>query len=286
MGGPGNIGSHTAVLGVLGHPVGHSLSPRMHNAALRAQGIDMVYLAFDVPPARLHDAVLGLRALHFRGVNLTIPHKEAIVGLLDDVEEAAARIGSVNTVVNREGRLVGFNTDKSGFAEALRAVRPAGARGLSCFVAGAGGAARAVVAALIEGHAHEIGVYNRTPERAERLCAEASSWGTTPCHTVSEHTVFAAASEADLVVNATSVGLDPTVKGSPIPVDTLHSRQLVIDLVYGAGPTPLIREAKGRGATAIDGKEMLVMQAAGSYELWTGRRAPVEIMQQSIGEER
>ncbi len=124
-----NIGSRTGVLGVLGHPVGHSLSPRMHNAALRAQDVDMVYLAFDVPPERLHEALTGLRALGSRGVNVTIPHKEAIVGLMDEVDEGAARIGSVNTVVNEAGRLVGYNTDKSGFAAALRSLRPEGAAG-------------------------------------------------------------------------------------------------------------------------------------------------------------
>jgi len=286
MGASENIGSRTGVIGVLGHPVGHSLSPRMHNAALQAQGIDMVYLAFDVPPERLREAILGLRALGLRGVNVTVPHKEAIVGLLDHVEDGAVRIGSVNTVVNDDGRLVGYNTDKSGFLAALRGLRLDGARGLTCFVAGAGGAARAVVAALIEDGAREIYIYNRTPERAISLCSQAASWGSARCLAVSEHEVFGAARQADLIVNATSVGLTPSVKESAVPVDILHSRQMVMDLVYGLGPTTLVREAKARGATAIDGKEMLVMQAAGSYELWTGRRAPVDVMRTSIDGER
>jgi len=286
MGASENIGSRTGVVGVLGHPIGHSLSPRMHNAALQAQGIDMVYLAFDVPPERLPEALLGLRALGFRGVNVTIPHKEAIVTLLDDVEAAAVRIGSVNTVVNDNGRLVGYNTDKSGFLSALRGLRPDGARDLTCFIAGAGGAARAVVAGLVEDGAREIYVYNRTPERAVSLCSQAVSWGSARCLAVSEHEVFGAAREADLIINATSVGLTPAVKESAIPVDILHSRQIVLDLVYGREPTALVREAKARGATAIDGKEMLVMQAASSYEFWTGRRAPVDVMRTSIDGER
>ena len=286
MGTSESIGSRTAAAGILGHPVGHSLSPRMHNAAFRAQSIDMVYLAFDVLPESLSDALAGLRALGFRGVNVTIPHKEAIGALLDDLDTVAARIGSVNTVVNRDGRLVGYNTDKSGFAAALRGLRPEGARGLLCFVAGAGGAARAVVAALMDDGAREIRVYNRTPERAATLCSEAASWGTAPCLAVAEHEVFGAAGEAHLIVNATSLGLSPSVKESPVPVDILLSHHIVMDLVYGSGSTTLVKEAKARGATAIDGKEMLVMQAAGSYELWTGRRAPVDVMRKSIDGER
>jgi shikimate dehydrogenase len=286
MGASENIGSRTGVIGVLGHPVVHSLSPRMHNAAFQAQGVDMVYLAFDVPSERLPEAVAGLRGLGFRGVNVTIPHKEAIIALLDDVEATALRIGSVNTVVNDNDRLVGYNTDKSGFLAALRGLRPKGARGLACFVAGAGGAARAVVAALIEDGAREIYIYNRTHERAVSLCSQAASWGSAGCLAIPEHELFGAGREAEIIVNATSVGLTPSVKESAIPVDILHSRQTVLDLVYGREPTPLVREAKARGATAIDGKEMLVMQAAGSYELWTGRRAPVDVMRTSIDGER
>lgn len=286
MGASEIIDSHTGLVGVVGHPVGHSLSPRMHNAALRAQGINLVYLAFDVLPEHLSDAVRGLRALGFRGVNVTIPHKETILSLLDEVDAVALRVGSVNTVVNHDGRLIGYNTDKSGFAAALRTLRPEGARGLSCFLAGAGGAARAVVAALVEDGAREIYVYNRTRQRAEALCLQAASWGDTPCTPVAEGEVRAAGGRADLVVNATSVGVTPSVKESAIPVDILDSRQIVMDLAYGAGPTALVREAKARGANAIDGKEMLVMQAAGSYELWTGRRAPTDVMREGIDGER
>jgi shikimate dehydrogenase len=286
MGASDNISSRTGVVGVLGHPVGHSLSPRMHNAALRAQGVDMVYLAFDVVPARLPEAVAGLRALGFRGANVTIPHKETIAGLLDEVEVTAQRIGSVNTVVNDQGRLLGYNTDRGGFAAALRTVRAEGAAGLRCFVAGAGGAARAVVAALMEEGAPEILICNRTFERGASLCAQAASWGNASCVALAEKDAAAGAATCDLLVNATSVGLSQSIKESAIPVDILHSNQIVMDLVYGPSPTTLVREAKARGATAIDGKEMLVMQAAGSYELWTGRRAPVDVMRQSLDEER
>jgi shikimate dehydrogenase len=285
MASSGNIGSRTGVLGVLGHPVGHSLSPRIHNAALEAQNIDLVYLAFDVPPERLREAVAGLRGLGFRGVNVTIPHKEAMVYLMDELDEAAARIGSVNTVVNEAGKLIGYNTDTSGFAAALRSVRAQGAAGLTCFVAGAGGAARAVVAALQQDGAREIRVCNRTQQRAVALCRQASAWGSASCVAVDPGDAAAAAAHCDLLVNATSVGLSTNIKESAIPVDIVHSDQIVMDLVYAPVLTMLVREAKARGATAIDGREMLVRQAAGSYELWIGRPAPVSVMRNSIGED-
>jgi len=280
-----NIGSKTGVLAVLGHPVAHSLSPRIHNAALRAQGIDMVYLAFDVLPEQLSHAATGLRALRFRGANITVPHKEAVVGLVDDLTETASRIGAINTVVNDDGRLVGHNTDKEGFTAALRTLRAEGGAGLTCFVAGAGGAARAVLAALQDEGAREIRVWNRTPGRAAALCTLAASWGASSCVPVSHADVRSAVDGCDLLVNATSVGLTPDVKESPIPVDIVHSHQIVFDLVYARELTMLVREAKARGATAMDGKEMLVRQAAGSFELWTGRTAPLDVMRSSLDEE-
>jgi shikimate dehydrogenase len=276
------ISSRTGLAGILGHPVGHSLSPRMHNAAFRAQGLDMVYLAFDVLPEELAGAVNGVRSLGLRGVNVTIPHKEAIIGLLDDVEESARRIGAVNTVVNRQGVLSGYNTDKIGFSAALRGLRAEGAAGLTCLVAGAGGAARAVVAALVEDGAKRVLVWNRTPERAATLCTQAAEWGGVPCEAIEGATGPAAVASADLVVNATSVGLRSHIKESAIPVDNLTSNHIVVDLVYGSEATMLVREAKARGATAIDGKDMLVRQAAGSYELWTGLPAPAAVMRESI----
>jgi shikimate dehydrogenase len=282
----GIIGSMTGVIGVLGHPVAHSLSPRMHNTAFKAQGVNLAYLAFDVLPERLPEAVAGLRALGFRGANVTIPHKLAVVELLDEVDETARRIGAVNTVVNEQGRLLGYNTDVMGFAAALRALRSDGAAGLTCFVAGAGGAARAVVADLLAEGAREVRVHNRTHQRAVALCEQAAEWGAAVCTPILAPDVQAAAAGSDLLVNATSVGLTTSVKESAIPVDILTSRQIVLDLVYMSGQTSLVREAKARGATAIDGKEMLVMQAAESYRLWTGRQAPLDAMRRSIDEER
>ncbi len=272
------LGAQTRLVALLGHPIGHSLSPRIHNAAFRAQGVDMVYVAFDVLPESLAEAIDGLRALGIRGANLTIPHKEAAVALVDEIDSIAARIGAVNTIVNNDNRLVGYNTDAAGFAAALGSLVSAGARGLRCLVLGAGGAARAVVATLVEQDAAEVRIYNRTGVRASALCETASLWGATACSVVSEEELRAAVETADLVVNATSLGLGGSVKESPIPVDTLHSDQVVIDLVYGASLTALVEAARAKGAGAADGKEMLVMQAACSYRLWTGLEPAVDVM--------
>ncbi|MCL5734781.1 MAG: shikimate dehydrogenase [Actinobacteria bacterium] len=276
------VSAQTRLLAVIGHPVGHSLSPLMHNAALRYQGIDAIYLAFDVLPDELAVAVDGLRALGFWGANITLPHKEQATDLMDSLDPLAERVGAVNTVVNEHGRLVGYNTDVQGFLEALHAVHPRGATGAGCLVAGAGGAARAVVAGLIAGGAREITVFNRTSSRAHALCAAASRWGAGSCRVVERGDLGRAAEEADILVNATSVGLGVSVKESVIPVDTLRSHHVVVDLVYGMEPTLLVKSAVARGAATVDGKRMLVSQAAESYRLWTGKPAPFEVMRSSV----
>jgi shikimate dehydrogenase len=239
----------------------------------------MVYLAFDVRPADLERAIEGLRVMGARGANLTVPHKEPAMGMIDHADPVAAKIGAVNTLVNDEGVLHGYNTDVLGFSAALGAVRGAeGAQGLRCLVVGAGGAARAVVAALVDGDAAHVWVCNRTYRRALELCNTASSWGATPCEAGGLDRADEYARDADLVVNATTLGMTLSVKSFPVGVDTLHSGHIVVDLVYGTSPTSLVEAARARGARAVDGKEMLVMQAAGSYRLWTGREPPVDVM--------
>ncbi|MBN1628620.1 MAG: shikimate dehydrogenase [Thermoleophilia bacterium] len=280
---PGSgINAQTGLIGVIGHPVGHSLSPLIHNAAFRHDGLDMVYLAFDVPPNLLGSAVEGIRALDMRGANVTVPHKETVLHLMDEVDTLAGRVGAVNTIVNEQGQLVGYNTDVSGFVAAVHSVLPQGARGLSCLVVGAGGAARAVVAGLFEEEAQTIVVCNRTPARARSLCEAAAAWGATSCEAIDYDHIAEAATAAHLIVNATPVGLGGAVKDSPLPVDTIHGGQAVVDLAYGACETMLVEAARGRGAVAVDGKEMLIMQAASSYGLWTGLQPPIEVMRRSI----
>jgi shikimate dehydrogenase len=278
------ISAETRVLAVLGHPIAHSLSPVMHNAALQAQGVDAVYLAFDVEPGDLPSALRGLRALGFWGANVTLPHKERAAELVDTLDPLAARLGAVNTIVNANGLLSGHNTDVTGFTQALEMVRSEGAAGARCLVVGAGGAARAVLAALDAGGAADIRLYSRTAARAESLCQMTREWEGTFCEAIEASGLARAAAEADIIVNATPVGLGLSVKESAIPVDILDSHHVVVDLVYGLQPTFLVTEAIARGAVAVDGMEMLLSQAASSYRLWTGKEAPLDVMRASVGQ--
>lgn len=265
-----------------GHPVGHSLSPRIHNAAFKEQKLDFEYAARDVPPPALPDAVAELRSPLVRGANITVPHKQAVTPLLDELGAEASRIGAVNTIVNEDGRLIGHNTDVYGFRQALRSVLPSGASGLACLVLGAGGAARAVVAALVLDGAARIWVANRTLTQAKTLCDSASGWSAVPCVPLALVEAGSFAKRADLIVNATSLGLTDSFKELPLDVDTFHGSQVLLDIVYRGGSTPLVRMAQTKGIVAVDGKEMLLQQAARSYELWTGHKAPLQVMRENI----
>jgi shikimate dehydrogenase len=264
--GRGAIGSATELCGIVLHPAGHTRSPALHNAAFRALGIDAVYLAFDVPPAALAAAMAGARALCVRQLAVSLPHKVAVMQHVDEVDALARRIGAVNTVTLRDGRLVGSNTDWIGAVRALeRETKLAGARAV---VLGAGGSARAVVFGLRERGAH-VSVLNRTPARAEALAAEFGADAAGPLGAL-------AGIPHDVLVNTTSVGLRSDV--SPVPAEAIAEGAVVMDAVYEPERTRLLRDAEKRGARTISGRWMLVYQAAAQLELWTGRSAPIEVM--------
>ena len=256
-------------LGVCGWPVGHSLSPAMHNAALAAAGLeDWRYLRLGLPGDLFAETVRALPAAGFRGVNVTIPHKEAALALADEASDAARAIGAANTLTFEGGAILADNTDAPGLLQAIgRDVA-----GQTALVLGAGGAGRAAVWALREAGA-EVAVWNRTAGRAVAL-AEALG-------------VRAAAGyePADVLVNATSIGLkDPaaTFKSLPLEADSLVAGSLVVDLVYRAGGTPLLEAARTRGADVVDGLEVLIAQGAASFERWTGRAAPRQAMREAV----
>ncbi len=272
-----------ATVCLLGHPIGHSRSPAMQNAAFRHLGLSVTYLARDVEPEALPGVVGSLRSERVLGANLTLPHKERVLEMLDDVDPLAALVGAVNAIVNDGGALKGYNTDIGGFLTALRVVAQNGARGLDCLVLGAGGAARAVVAGLLQDGAANVWVANRTKARAKVLCTAAAAWGSAPCVPLHGYEAADVSARCHLIVNATSLGLPHSVKEFPLDVDILHSGQVLFDLVYGAGPTELVQAARAKGLIAMDGKEMLVQQAALSFRLWTGIEAPLEVMRGSIG---
>jgi shikimate dehydrogenase len=270
-------------VGLIGWPVNHSRSPAMHNAAFRALGMNWEYLLLPVHPDHVTEAVRGLRGLGFAGANVTVPHKQAVMAALDEVSLEAQAIGAVNTIVVRDGKLEGHNTDALGF---LRALREAGfePRGSRAVVLGAGGASRAVLYALLSAKA-EVMLVNRTAATAHSLAAffgqlfhtEIAVLGTS--HKVA---LQRAIDEANLLVNATSVGMSPNVTEGPLPDGVaLHSALTVYDLVYNPLETRLLTQARATGARPCEGIGMLVHQGAAAFTLWTGHPAPIDVMREA-----
>ena len=274
------ITGKTTVCGVIGDPIEHTMSPVMHNAAYKKLGLDYVYVAFRVDKADLGKAVAGMRALNIRGLNVTIPHKVAIMPFLDELDPLAEKIGAVNTVVNNNGVLRGCNTDATGFLQALLAkgVRP---EGKTVAILGAGGASRGISFILAERGANLV-ILNRKLEL---------DWAVDLARRVSE--VFKKQAEAlelnepnlaktlagaEILVNATSVGMSPDIDSTPVPGRLLRPGLLVFDIVYNPIQTRLIKDAEAAGAKTISGIDMLAWQGAQAFEMWTGQPAPVELM--------
>ncbi|MDR5710090.1 MAG: shikimate dehydrogenase [Armatimonadota bacterium] len=281
------ISPGTQLVALLGDPVSHSLSPRMHAAAFAALGLRWAYVALRVLPSDLAEAVRGLRALGFAGANVTVPHKEAVVPLVDRLDEVARACGAVNTLVFGESRRIhGYNTDVAGVRRTLEHVgfRAAGCRAA---VLGAGGSARAVCVALAQEGVAEVLLFARRVERAEFLAGQMSTlfpqvrFAAYPLEPASLRAQLA---EAELLVNATPVGMHPDRDASPIPSpEFLHPCMVVFDLVYNPPRTRLLQLAQQAGARTIGGLLMLAYQGASSFELWTGKSAPVEVMLRAIG---
>ena len=274
------ISGRTRVVGIIGDPVAHSLSPAMHNAAFRALKLDFAYVAFPVRPAQVRQALDGIRALGIAGANVTVPHKERVIKWLDAISPTARRAGAVNTIVNRKGRLHGENTDVTGFLHALRDVQFQ-IRGCRALVIGAGGVARAVLTALAEGQAAEVTVANRTVVRARRLARafhpRALQVIAAPLAALQDRERLAA---VDLVVNATSLGLHGE-RFFPLVYGATPLSCLFVDLIYGRRTDFLVRAARSRRRT-IDGSGMLVHQGAAAFTSWTGRAAPVAVMRAAL----
>jgi shikimate dehydrogenase len=288
-------GPDVHVVGVIGSPVAHSLSPLLHNSAFDALGLADSWrsFAFDVPAGEAAAALDAMRRADIIGLSVTMPHKADVAGLVDECSDVARRLAAVNCVHRQQGRLYGTNTDGEGFLASLArgaAFEPMGKR---CVVIGAGGAARAVVLALARAGASDVAVVNRTPERAFDAAGLAGTEGRVV--DLTEGAIADAVGAADLVVNATPVGMDGVVATAPPPPtaaigptqwlvapDLLGAGQVAADLVYVPRPTPWLAEAAAAGATTVDGLGMLVHQAAAQLELWTGAAPPVEAMWQAV----
>jgi shikimate dehydrogenase len=275
------ISGKTRVCGVIGEPIEHSLSPIMHNAAFQAVGLDYAFLAFRVKPAEVEAAVNGVRALNIRGLNVTMPHKTAIINHLDRVDLSAQIVNSVNTVLNKENLLFGFNTDGVGAVKALKE-NGVELKGRKVLLLGAGGAARAIAYALAK-EADELAVLNRTVKQAQAMARvlEKSFNKKIAAGSLSPNDVETNIRDSDILINATSVGMKPKPDESPVAAKMLRRNMAVMDIVYNPLETQLARDAKAAGAEVISGVEMLIYQGAASFEIWTGKSAPVEVMRQA-----
>ncbi len=281
---PSLISGKTQLIGLIGWPTSHSVSPAMHNAAFAELGLEWCYVPLPVatePAERIGEALTGLRALGLRGANVTVPHKQAVMPYLDQRSPAAQAIGAVNTIrIEPDGALFGDNTDARGFVADLRdhGVDPTGQRVL---VLGAGGSARAVVYGLAEAGASRIAICNRGVDRAQTLAAEMQLHFPTcaiSAHPLTE-TVADMAPTTDLIVNTTSLGMTPNIATSPWPDDvSFRVDQTVYDLVYNPPETRLLQKAAAEGAQTIGGLGMLIWQGALAFELWTGQVPPVKTM--------
>lgn len=268
-----------------GQPVAENPTGAMQEAAFRALGLNWRYLTIEVPPAKLKDAMTGVRALGLRGLNLTIPHKVAVMEYLDEISPDAVIIGAVNTVRRDGERLIGENTDGKGFLRGVRndaGVDPGGKR---VAVLGAGGAARAIATELALGGVSEILVVNRSPARAEPMIRDLQAHTSTPVRYHEWRGVWRIPREVELLVNATSIGLFPDVDAMP-PVDLSDARAdlLVADAVFNPPETRLLAAARSRGLPVLDGLSMLVYQGVIGFQMWTGQDPPETVMKQALAE--
>jgi len=268
------------IAGIIGYPLAHSVSPAMHQAAFDALGLRMRYERWETPPEHLEWRVAALRGQETLGASVTVPHKERVIPLVDELDELARRTGAVNTIVNRRRRLAGYNTDVPGFLRALTEDGGTDPRGKRVLLLGAGGAARAVGVALLQSGVGAIAVSNRTPARAEALVVALRGSGLAGAASLLPVAWGSVPPETALIVNATTMGMrhGPAEGKSPLAAGRIPAACLVCDLVYNPEETPLLRFARAAGARCLSGLPMLVYQGAIAFELWTGRRPPIEVM--------
>ena len=282
-----DISSSTKLYGIFGHPIGHSFSPPMHNAAFEKLNLNCVYLAFDILPQNLGTAVNSIRQLNIQGINVTIPHKQEIMNWLDEISDEAKYTGAVNTVKNNDGKLFGHNTDVGGFLIDLEiefGIREFSE--ISACLIGAGGAARAVLSGLCMKGTKKIVIANRTKSKAAELAEYFSKRFTaTKISSIdlnNDNELKQCLADSDLLVNSSSAGMtghDPL----NIPLDSMPKNSYVYDLVYNPKETQLIKQAKSLGHRSASGLGMLLFQGAESFEYWTNKKAPIDVMKKALG---
>ncbi|GGD71849.1 shikimate dehydrogenase [Paenibacillus nasutitermitis] len=277
------VDSHTVLYCVIGDPIQHSKSPVMMNRAFRETGLNGIYTAFHITGEQLPDFITGVRAMGIRGINVTIPHKLAVMPLLDEIDESAQAIGAVNTIVNNNGRLVGYNTDGIGYVRSLKEEAEPDLSGKRILVVGAGGATRGILYALAREGVSSITIANRTVARAEEMAAafEGQAEGLR-LHAIGHEGLKKACGDADIVINTTSLGMHPKVDETPADAGWLVPGTIASDLIYNPMTTRFLAEAKQQGCKIHSGLGMFIYQGAYAFEFWTGQEAPVEAMRSAV----
>ena len=276
----------TSIYGIFGHPVKHSLSPDMHNSAFNELGLNSVYVAFDIDPDNIEEATNSIRVMGIQGINITIPHKQTIIPHLDEVSPDAKLTGAVNTVKNEDGKLSGFNTDVGGFLRAIREDLDFIPEGKTLFLIGAGGAARAVLSAFCMNGGSVVYITDIIKEKAQELADQFTANFENITFEIidleDQNTVEQKFDEADILVNASPAGMDG-VGSLDIPLTSLNKNAVVYDLVYKPANTKLLTDVRELGHKASGGLTMLLYQGAESFEIWTGKSAPVDVMKKALG---
>ena len=275
-----NIKGSTNIVGLIGHPVEHSFSPPMHNAAFEELGMDWAYVAFDVDPNNLKSAIDGAKSLNIKGFNVTIPHKINVMDYLDEIDEVASLIGAVNTI--DFNNMKGYNTDGIGAVKAIEEVTSI--KNSNVVVAGAGGASRAISFYVAKYGADSLTILNRNIQKAQDLAGdvEASDLidevGSNSISNISSYL-----DDADILIDTTPLGMHPHIDDEPVAIaDNMHEDLTVFDAVYNPNETVLLKEAIKAGATPVYGIKMLLYQGAESFEIWTGKKAPVDVMEEAL----
>lgn len=274
------IDSNTILFGVIGHPIRHSKSPIMMNRAFQETGINGIYIASLVTSDRLSDFVAGVRAMGIRGVNVTIPHKLDIMDLLDVIDPGAQAIGAVNTIVNDDGKLIGYNTDGIGYVRSLKEEAEPDLAGKRIVVIGAGGASRGIIYALAKEKPSHITISNRSVERAVELAKAFEDQ--VDIEAVSNDKLRSACQEADIIINTTSVGMFPKTDETPVDAAWLKPGSVASDLIYNPIKTKFLEQAEQRGCRIHSGLGMFIYQGAYAFEYWTGQPAPVAAMRETV----
>ncbi|MHB8841599.1 MAG: shikimate dehydrogenase [Candidatus Aquicultor sp.] len=277
------INGATKVTGIIGYPLTYTFSPLMHNKAFEALNLNYRYLPFVVEPKALENAIDGIRSLNIQGINVTMPHKEAVINFLDELSAEAKTIGAVNTIKNDNGRLIGYNTDAQGFIKSLEeeSFNPAGK---TAIILGTGGAAKAAAVALARAGIKSIVILGRSQNRAGAIASNLiSNFQEISVKTLTfEDNLADIFQIGELIVNATPVGMKESGDLLPVPLELINASHFVYDLIYTPLETALINGARHKGARAANGLGMLLYQAASAFEIWTGTSAPVEVMRQAL----